>query len=179
MSTNIFDEEIKLLKQTQENYHKLTNYLIEKRLSITVMESCTSGLVASFITDTNNSSRIFKGSLVTYSNDDKIANGVDEKIINEYGVYSKQTSMEMAKAVKEKYKTNISIGITGSLGIADPNNIDSKPGEVYFTIDYIKPKTYFVNFEDKGSKYINKLYTVNSICIELLKVLDINNLYKK
>lgn len=161
-----------LLKQTQDNYHKLTSLLIDKELTITTMESCTSGLVASFITDTDNSSNVFKGSAITYNNDAKIAQGVNEEIINKYGVYSKETSIEMAKVAKNNYKTDISIGITGSLGIVDPNNNDSKPGEVHFTIDYKKPNTYLIQIPNQESKFLNKVYTANYICIELLKLLN-------
>ncbi len=108
--------------------------LIEKRISITVMESCTSGLVASRITDTEGASAIFKGGIVTYSNDMKVMMGVDKEIIDRYGVYSSQCAEGMAKAVKEKMKADIAIGVTGTTGNVDPNNEGSIVGEVFFCI---------------------------------------------
>lgn len=160
-----------LLKQTQDNYALLTNTLIVKNLSITTMESCTSGLIASLLTDVDNSSRVFKGSFVTYANESKIALGVSKAIINKYGVYSKETSIDMARVAKEKYNTDISIGVTGSLGIVDPNNLDSVKGEVYFTINYKTENTYFISIEDQGSKFLNKVYIANKICEELMKLI--------
>ena len=160
-----------LLKETQDNYRKLTSLLIKKGISITTMESCTSGLIASFITDIDNSSSVFEAGTITYSNKAKVAQGVDENIIKTYGVYSSETSIDMARVAKKNSNSDISIGVTGSLGIADPNNKDSKPGEVYFTIDYLKPYTYFISVENQGSKFLNKVYTANCVCLELLSIL--------
>ena len=55
--------------------------LIEKQTTISTMESCTSGLIASMITDTEGASAIFPGGYVTYSNETKMLVGVDEQII--------------------------------------------------------------------------------------------------
>lgn len=163
---------VELLKETLDNYNRLTTLLIEKNLSISTMESCTSGLIATLITNTDNSSKVFDSAVITYSNDAKIKQGVDEDIINKYGVYSYETSAQMARVIKEKSKSDISIGITGTLGILDPKNIDSKPGEVYYTIDYLEPKSYFVEITNQGSKFFNKLYIANIVCLELLKILN-------
>ena len=124
------------LSSVQEKYRQLTKSLIEKKLTITAMESCTSGLIASLITDTEGSSAIFKGSFVTYSNEAKINQGVPTNIIEENGVYSKETAAEMAKACRKKMYTDIGIGITGTFGNVDPNNKDSVIGEVFFAIDF-------------------------------------------
>ena len=60
--------------------------------------------------------------------------GVNEKIIKKYGVYSSECAAEMARTVKDKLKTDIAIGITGTTGNIDPNNPDSVQGQVYFCI---------------------------------------------
>ena len=61
-------------------------HVVFNRKSITTMESCTAGQIASLLTDTSGSSAIIEGAFVTYSNEAKIQIGVSEKIINEYGV---------------------------------------------------------------------------------------------
>ena len=162
--------DVKLLEETQKNYALLTNTLIERNISITSMESCTSGLIASLITDVDNSSKIFRGSFVTYSNNTKIAQGVRKKTIDKYGVYSKETSIDMARACKKLLASDIGIGITGSLGIIDPNNKDSVSGQVYFTIDYNETYSYFIVVDNQGSKFLNKVYAANEVCKELLKL---------
>ena len=121
-------------KITKEN---VTNKLIQKKITISTMESCTSGMIASTITDTEGASSILKGSSITYSNEYKIKEGVNKDIIDVYGVYSKETAIEMAKAAHLKYETNFAIGITGSIGRVDPNNNDSIVGEIFYAVFYV------------------------------------------
>lgn len=117
-----------------EKYELITRTLIQASRSITTMESCTSGAVASLLTDTEGASSVMKGAFVTYSNEAKIRMGVDAAIIDTYGVYSPQTAAAMARAAAEAYDADIAVGITGSFGNADPANPDSVPGEVHFAI---------------------------------------------
>ena len=56
----------------RDNYHKLTKILISRNLTITTMESATSGQIASLITDTEGSSAVLKGAFITYCNEAKI-----------------------------------------------------------------------------------------------------------
>ncbi len=117
------------------NNGELTQYLIDNNLEIATMESCTSGLVASNITDYEGSSAVMKGSYISYSNEVKIMFGVPSHIIDTYGVYSAETVIEMAKAAKNTFKSDIGIGVTGSFSNVDPNNADSVAGEIYFQIN--------------------------------------------
>lgn len=122
---------------TASKYEKITKTLIERNVTISTMESCTAGLVASLLTDTEGSSAILKGAFVTYSNIAKIKQGVPEQTITDKGVYSLDTAEAMATACKSAYDANIGIGITGTFGNLDPNNPDSEAGVVYFAVDYM------------------------------------------
>lgn len=115
-------------------YEHITKTLISRRLTISTMESCTSGTVASLLTDTEGASAVLKGAFITYSNEAKIKCGVPAAIIEEYGVYSPQTAAAMAQACAAAYHADIGIGITGSFGNADPNNSDSVPGQVHYAL---------------------------------------------
>ena len=86
------------------------------------------------ITDTEGASAIFPGGYVTYLNETKIFVGVDPKVIERYGVYSKECAEAMARTVQEKLHTDIAVGITGTTGNLDPNNADSVQGRVFFCI---------------------------------------------
>lgn len=121
-------------KSVREKYKKLTETLIQKNITITTMESCTSGQIASLLTDTEGSSAIIKGACITYSNEAKIMEGVPKETIERFGVYSPETSRAMARACRKKYGADLAVGVTGSFGNVDPNNPDSIPGEVYFSI---------------------------------------------
>lgn len=108
--------------------------LIQTNTTISTMESCTSGMIASMITDAEGASAIFPGGFVTYLNETKILIGVDANVIEKYGVYSRECAEAMAKTAQEKLHTDIAIGITGTTGNVDPNNADSVQGQVYFCI---------------------------------------------
>ena len=122
-------------ENVREKYRKITLTLIRSGLTITTMESCTSGLIASLITDTEGSSAVLKGAFITYSNEAKILQGVDAAVIEKYGVYSTETARAMAAAAGRLYKADLALGVTGTTGNVDPENSDSVPGEVYIALE--------------------------------------------
>ena len=135
----------------QEQRDSIIKTLIKTHTTISTMESCTSGLIASMITDTEGASAIFPGGYVTYSNETKMFVGVDEQVIRQYGVYSRECAEAMAKTVQEMLHTDISIGVTGTTGNVDPNNADSVQGKMFFCIRIQNmPYTYEVNTEVTG-----------------------------
>lgn len=160
-------------KEVRENYRKLTLLLIENNLSISTMESATSGQLASLITDTEGASTIFRGSLVTYSNEMKIRMGVPSEIIERYSVYSKEVATEMARVCRETFGTDIGIGITGTMGNVDPENeISSIPGQVYFAIGYRDViEAYYVEIPAQETRLDYKLAVAEEIYNELMKVI--------
>jgi len=169
-SDNTRDDALSLEKEVREKYDNLVKYLIEKNISITAMESCTAGQIASLLTDTSGSSAIIKGAFVTYSNEAKIRMGVSERIINEYGVYSKETAAEMARVCRAFYDADIGIGVTGTFGNVDPNNKDSTPGEVFFAISMRDgTESFYCEVPEQPSRLYYKLYMANVIADELNK----------
>ena len=150
----------------------LIKKLISSGTTISTMESCTSGLIASMITDTEGASAIFPGGYVTYLNQTKIFVGVDEGIINKYGVYSNECAKAMAQTVKEKLNTDIAIGITGTTGNVDPNNADSVQGVAFFCIlVHEKPYVFEVHAEVSGmSRHEIKLLYTDRVFQELKKL---------
>ena len=152
----------------RQKYRQLTLNLIERGLTITTMESCTSGQIASLITDTEGASAILKGAFVTYSNEAKVRQGVPADIIDIYGVYSPQCAIAMAEACRTAFEADIGIGITGSFGNVDPNNQDSKPGEVFIAIatrDGTRP--YHCTVPPQSSRLAYKLYMADVIADQL------------
>ncbi len=151
-------------------YEILTKRMIEQGSTITTMESCTAGQVASLITDTEGSSAVLKGALVTYSNEAKILQGVPEKIIETYGVYSAETAAAMAVACRNTYRADFGVGVTGSFGNADPNNPDSVPGEVFFAIALgEETQCFHCRIPVQPSRLCYKLYMADVIVDVLLQ----------
>lgn len=153
-------------------YEAVTRHLIEKKLTITTMESCTSGCIASLITDTEGSSAVMKGAFVTYSNEAKIRCGVPETVIAAYGVYSRETAAAMAESCTRFYGADIGIGITGSFGNVDPNNPDSVPGEIYFAICTGEgTRTFFLSGIAAAGRREGKFLAAEAVADALLKIL--------
>ncbi len=108
--------------------------LKERGMTLAVMESCTGGLLGSAITDVPGSSAYFKGGFITYTNDAKIAYGVDPALIEEHGAVSADVARAMASAARRNLGADIGIGITG---VAGPDEQDGKPvGTVFIGLDH-------------------------------------------
>ena len=151
---------------------KIINKLIKKKLTISVAESCTGGLLSSTITSIAGSSKIFTLGLVSYSNKSKInILKVPKKIIKKYGAVSKHVCIAMVKNVSKISKTNMSVSITG---IAGPSGATKKKpvGLVYIGVkkgNKIMFKKYL--FKNKGRSYIQKTAVNKSLklILSLLK----------
>ena len=153
----------------RDGYRQLTKLLIQKKMTITTMESATSGQIASLITDTEGSSAVLKGAFVTYCNEAKMMQGVPADILDRYTVYSKETAEAMAAACAKTYKANIGIGVTGTMGNVDPANSEaSVPGQVYFAIVINGDmKSYYIELEMQLTRLAYKL----AVAKEILDVL--------
>ncbi len=92
------------------------NMLRDQGLTIALMESATGGAIASAITDIDGASDYFKGSLVTYATEAKIANGVPAEVPAQHGVISRETAEAMAAAARVRLGASLGLGITGIAG---------------------------------------------------------------
>lgn len=113
---------------------RIIEKLIQNKKTISTMESCTGGALASEITNVEGSSEVFKFGVVTYSNSFKIKMGVDKDIISKFTVYSRETSISMAKAISDFTNSDYSVGITGKLNRIDINNPYGEDNIVYISI---------------------------------------------
>ena len=96
---------------------RVVKLLSKKRLKISFAESCTGGLLSSYITSISGSSKVFTLGLITYSNNAKIKILRVPKItILKYGAVSFETCFYMVKNLSKISKTNISVSITGIAG---------------------------------------------------------------
>ena len=86
-------------------------------LTIGAVESATGGRIADRITSVPGSSDYFKGSVVAYSNEVKIALlGVKKATIENYGAVSEQTALEMAQGGRKILDVDICVSDTGIAG---------------------------------------------------------------
>lgn len=91
--------------------------LVQKKLTVSLAESCTGGLVTSKLTDIPGSSAYLTGTIISYSNEVKVHSvGVPERVLAVHGAVSPETATAMAEGIKNKFQSMIGIGITGIAG---------------------------------------------------------------
>ena len=152
----------------------VVNLLIEKKMTIATMESCTGGFVASSITDIDGSSNVLKFSAVTYSNEYKIKMGVSKEVIDKYSVYSMNVAREMAKKISNFANSDIGVGITGKINRVDENNLFGDDNKIFYAI-YDKNNDKYYEYEliaIKDTRLNNKKYIMECISKSLFKILN-------
>ena len=138
--------------------------LIKKKLHISVVESCTGGLLSSSLIRIPNASKIYSYGIISYSNNSKKKLlWVHNNLLKKYGSVSKQVCISMVKNLNKSAKTDFSVSITG---IAGPSGgtIKKPVGLVYIAIK--KSNKISVNkylFKNKGRSYIQKAAVKKSL----------------
>ncbi len=113
---------------------QVISLLIEKNITLATAESCTGGLLGSFITSVSGVSSIYGYGFITYANEAKERLlGVPHETLAKHGAVSYQTACAMAKGARLKAGSDIAVSITG---IAGPTGgTPEKPvGLVYIAI---------------------------------------------
>jgi nicotinamide-nucleotide amidase len=140
--------------------------LIKKKLTISVAESCTGGLLAHNLTKLANSSKYFQMGLTTYSNQAKIKIlKVNKNIIDRYGAVSNECCKAMVLNLSKISRSKINVSITGIAGPGGGSK--NKPiGLVYIGIK--KGKTLIIKenkFKSRKRNSIQNLTVSNVIKI--------------
>ena len=126
---------------------KVVKRLLQKKISLSIAESCTGGLIANTITKYSGVSKIFSYGIISYSNKAKSKYlSVSKTNLSKFGAVSKEVAEDMVNGLYKNEKTQICISTTG---IAGPNGgTKLKPvGLVYIGIkinknNYIFKKIY-------------------------------------
>lgn len=116
----------------------ISAFIIEKLShagkKITIAESCTGGLIASFFTKESGASAIFDGSLVTYSNRLK-SNwlAVDNDVIEKHGAVSEEVVLEMSEGALNVSDADYAISVSGVAG-PDGGTKEKPVGTVFICV---------------------------------------------
>ena len=146
---------------------KLHKKLIKKKITISVAESCTGGLLSSKLTKLSGSSKYFKMGLIAYSNYTKInILKVKKNIIDNHGAVSQECCKSMVENLSKLSKSKINVSITG---IAGPKGgTKNKPvGLVFIGIKRGNKILIIKNLFGKKKRTIIQNNTVEK-CINLL-----------
>ncbi len=152
---------------------ELVEILKNNNETISTMESCTGGALASAITDIEGASEVLKFSAVTYSNEYKIKMGVSSEVIDTYSVYSIETAREMARNISIFSNSDYGVGITGKLNRVDKNNLYGADNVVFISIyDKILDIYHDLSIEvNKSSRKENKEVVLEYIKENLIEII--------
>jgi len=91
--------------------------LRDKKLTLSIAESCTGGYLSHMITSVPGSSDYFLGTMIPYAYEIKMRQlGVKPEILEKYGAVSEPTIIEMANIVRAKFNTDIGVATSGIAG---------------------------------------------------------------
>ena len=154
----------------------LIKELTKRNETIVFAESCTGGLLSSSLTSISGSSQVFKGSIISYSNELKNSLlNISEEKLTKYGAVSEEVCESMAINVKEKLGADWAIAISG---IAGPNGgSQEKPvGLVYISIT--GPNNLITNIKKLFNSNRNRIeiqtLSVN-VCLNSLRLILLSN----
>ena len=121
--------------EERESLEQMVGKLLrEKKKTISTAESCTGGYISHLITKVAGSSDYYIGSVISYAYEIKETElGVPHDIIVKHGAVSQPVVEQMAKAIREKYKTDYAISASGIAGPSGGTS-DKPVGTVWVAI---------------------------------------------
>ena len=118
--------------------------LKEKSMTIGCAESCTGGLIAKRLTDLSGVSSVFKGGIVSYTNEikHKLLN-VPQALLEEHGAVSAPVAAAMAEGARAALGCDIALSSTGVAG-PDKDDRGNEVGTMFVAIatpegTYVRP----------------------------------------
>ena len=122
----------------------IIDFLAKENKSIAIVESCTGGLINYTFSQISGASSVFRGGIVSYQNEVKIAVlGVDERILAQKSAYSVEVVDLMLTQICEIMDSDFAIATSG---IAGPNG-----GSVEMPVGSV-----FVGVKKRGEKSVIK-----------------------
>lgn len=158
-----------IIGSEDDSLESVTGTLLKTRgETLATAESCTGGNIAHRFTAMPGASEYFKGGVVAYSNEVKIALlGVGPESLNRYGAVSQSVAEQMAEGVRRA--TGATYGIS-TTGIAGPTGgTPEKPvGTVWMAV--ATPNGVFSRRMVFGSVRSQNIERASSNCINLLRL---------
>ena len=122
----------------QEMEEVMGALLKQRRLKLSVAESCTGGLIGMRITNIPGSSEYFERGVVSYSNAAKTEMlGVPKALIDRRGAVSREVAEAMAQGIREAASTDLGLSVTGIAG-PDGGTKEKPVGLVYISLSFLQ-----------------------------------------
>lgn len=145
--------------------------LTTRGLIISIAESCTGGMVSSFLTDLNDASMVFNTGIVTYSNDSKEEFlGVPGYVFDNFGSISLECAKIMAEGIA-KYDADIGAATTGVIGESIENKLR---GTAFIAVAVDGQRTFAkeLTLNPNLSRYDMKLEITKNLFQGILETID-------
>jgi nicotinamide-nucleotide amidase len=143
----------------------LVKRLEENGKTLATAESCTGGFLGKIITSISGASRVFKGGVITYSDEAKRKIlKISSAVLAQKGAVSKETALQMALSVRRLFGSDLGLSITGISGPTGGSR--KKPlGLTYIGISG-PGKTKVFRLVFKGNREANRRSAVReALCI--------------
>jgi len=126
-----------IVSETDENIeNSLDKLLREKKLTLSLAESCTGGKLSALFTAIPGCSQYFKGSVVSYSNEAKInILGVNAADIEQQGAVSQTVVEQMVSGARKIFASDCAIAVSGIAG-PDGGTPEKPVGTVWIAVSY-------------------------------------------
>ena len=135
--------------------------------TLATAESCTGGAIASMITSVPGASNYFLGSVVCYNERIKTTIlKVKSETIQNYSVVSAQVANEMVLGIKQLYKSDYALSVTGNAG-PTTDKTDKSVGVVY--IGLATPNNIIIEEFNFGQPREKVIQRASIKALELLK----------
>ncbi|QVL33125.1 competence/damage-inducible protein A [Telmatocola sphagniphila] len=123
--------------EDQKLQDAVVHLLLEKRKTISVVESVTGGLVSHYICQVPGASQVYAGGITAYQNRIKIDElGVPESLIREQGVVSLEVAIDLARRCRLKFGTDLAVSTVGYAG-PEAGDDPAKPvGTVFSALSF-------------------------------------------
>lgn len=149
---------------------KAVEMLLQNKLTISAAESLTAGLFQSELAEIPGVSGTLVGGMVTYTEEAKIQQlGIPKELLNQYGIVSSECAASMARNVREKFGTDIGIGLTGAAG---PEPHDGEPAGTIWIGIAIGEDVVTRKLQLSGLRNTNRLRTVKYTLSYLIRLLE-------
>ncbi len=150
--------------------HKM---LIDKKLTVSVAESCTGGLLGGEFTELSGSSAYFVGGISSYSNYIKSEIlKVKTDTLEKFGAVSNETVYEMAENVRKQFNTDFGISISGIAG-PDGGSNEKPVGTIHIGLA-TREKTITEKFIFSSNRNLNRQRAIASAMFMLYEYLKGN-----
>ena len=121
---------------------EIAELLTRLKLTVSVAESLTGGMLGQHLTSVPGSSEYFMGGVISYTTNLKIKLlGVSPLTIREKGEVSSQTALEMVEGLQRLIQSDVCLSTTGVAGPANKKYSSDATGKVFIGFLHQKSKT--------------------------------------